>query len=132
MSAWTFDYAMNQARLVLRDSGKLHSHEFVENVLTPLVAKLDEQEKNPGVWDGAPDNADRVELSFWSSSIRAGLLGKVGEKQYTRTLPKTKAREIAERTGHDLATAFNTAILTEAQFSNIIESAINEALGDKK
>lgn len=121
MSAWTFDYAMNQARLVLRDNGKLHSHEFVENVLTPLVAKLDERQKNPGVWDGAQGDATVAQIAWFS----CGFL--VGTKDYTRTLPKTKAREIAEAKARIWANG-SQSIDCQKNLADIIESAINEAL----
>lgn len=96
MSSWDFDYALNQARLVLKDNGKLHSHGFVCDMLEPIINRLDkltkERENNPGVWN------------------------------YRRTLPKTKAREIAEKWGNDFS--------NKEYITRIIESAILESQGN--
>lgn len=92
MSVWTLEYAKEQARLVLVDNGKLYSHGFVCDVLDPIMKELDRRETNPGVWDGAPDNATHAEVWFGN----AELVSNSPDKIYTRELPKSRAREIAE------------------------------------
>lgn len=86
-----------------------------------LLTERAEREKNPGVWDGAPEWADVLmcERNFMHSQ-GCGTASRVITSRYTRTLPKTKAREIAER--HLVA------------FENILacEAAINEAMEGEK
>lgn len=95
------------------------------NICREILAERAEREKNPGVWDGAPDNAEQVQLVFWPHDLHlpfAYLPGNVGLKRYTRTLPKTKAREIAEKW------AKKWELLDGKSNIDAIESAINEAL----
>ena len=89
-----------------------------------LLAERAEREKNPGVWDGAPEWATEAWVQW-----RDGLPnehGKWREKPYTRTLPKTKAREIAERYSCDTETCH--PMIEGNRAVDVIESAILEAL----
>ena len=93
-----------------------------------LKSERAERAKNPGVWDGAPEWAsdawiqwrDRTGKSFNDISH-----AKWKETPYRRDLPKTKARVIAERK----ALIFTCG---QKEMADIIESAILEALADKK
>ena len=128
--AWPFEYAVSQARLVLTDKGRFHSHDFVCDVLAPILEELDnllaeraEREKNPGVWDGVPDDADTAYVAFGNSERGSPLFV---DKRHTRILPKTKAREIAERYSCDTATCH--PMIDGNRAVDVIESAILEAL----
>ena len=86
-----------------------------------LLAERAEREKNPGVWDDAPEWATEAWVQW-----RDGLPnehGKWREKPYTRTLPKTKTREIAEKWA-----GVPTPTPTRPYLADVIESAILEAL----
>lgn len=86
-----------------------------------LLAERAEREKNPGVWDDAPEWADEAVVS-WSSEIKS-MIGA----SYTRMLPKTKAREIADERCKLVPN------ITDAQrmiLAAIIEAAILEAQKD--
>ena len=61
-----------------------------------LAYSLHAEMDKPKVWDGAPENANRVDLTYWNMPTSSALMGKVDEKIYTRELPKSRAREIAE------------------------------------
>jgi hypothetical protein len=127
MSNWTFEYAMNQARLVVRDNGKLHSHEFVENVLTPLIAKIDERAKNPGVWDEAPKNATVCIVNYAREAGNGWDLPS-GEL-YFRELPKSKEEELAEETWRLINKGNDTPknIILKA-FSDLREQIVGDIL----
>jgi len=63
---------------------------FLINILTA------ERTKNPGVWDGAPEGSNLADISFYTSKERTEK-SYAGFKTHTRELPKTRAREIAEK-----------------------------------
>lgn len=130
MSGWTFDYAMEQARLVLKDNGKLHSHGFVCDVLEPIIKMIDDERKqradNPGVWDSAPKDATFASVHYAIESGRPYPEGdeRRGAYFHYRTLPKTKAREIAENALKD-GTGFH-AMINSKYAVDVIEMAILE------
>lgn len=87
-----------------------------------------EREKNPGIWDGAPEWSIHARTTYWrdfNHPMTRGVSTFEG-KTYTRELPKTKAREIAEK----FANVGNWQLSRIR--ADIIESAINEALENKK
>ena len=88
------------------------------NICREILAERAEREKNPGVWDGAPEWADRVRLEWNASGGRFATTFQT----YTRALPKTKAREIAERIADESKQKHFCGL------ADIIESAINEAM----
>ena len=88
-----------------------------------FLAERAEREKNPGVWDGAPDDADTAYVAFGNSERGSPLFV---DKRHTRILPKTKAREIAERYSCDTATCH--PMIDGNRAVDVIESAILEAL----
>ena len=87
---------------------------------------LETRENNLGVWDGAPENAILCRV-LYSSEYGNGWNIDAG-KTYHRELPKTKAREIAEKTFADLNKVYSVGY--DQVEIDIIESAINEALKD--
>ena len=54
------------------------------------TALLEEMDK-PKVWDGAPDNALQAQIIWFTKNG-----GYIGMKTYTREIPKTRARQMAE------------------------------------
>jgi len=62
-----------------------------------LAAALLEEKAKPKVWDGAPERANIVDV-YWSDKMGAEL----GNNRYTRELPKTRTREIAENIVHGI------------------------------
>ena len=59
-----------------------------------LLAEMDK----PGVWDGAPDWADVAEIS-WRDKANTRVSAKL--TPYTRELPKSRERQIAESVWND-------------------------------
>ena len=56
-----------------------------------LATALLEERAKPKVWDGAPDGSAIADV-YWSEKTGIAL----GYKRFTRGLPKTRARQIAE------------------------------------
>jgi len=106
--------------MILSPRGVCERLHFLLEELDTLRA---EREKNPGVWDGAPDDADTAYVAFGNSERGSPLFV---DKRHTRTLPKTKAREIAERYSCD--TAICHPMIDGNRAVDVIESAILEAL----
>jgi len=67
-------------------------------VARELATALLEERAKPKVWDGAPERANIADV-YWSDKTGAEqrtCYKCVGNKRYTRELPKTRARQIAE------------------------------------
>ncbi len=64
-----------------------------------LATALLEERAKPKVWDGAPDEADYVTVGAYKNS---NPLAPIKVKCYTRELPKTRARQIAENIVHGI------------------------------
>ena len=96
---------------------------LVGDLAARFLAERAEREKNPGVWDGAPDDADTAYVAFGNSERGSPLFV---DKRHTRILPKTKAREIAERYSCDTETCH--PMIEGKRAVDVIESAILEAL----
>jgi len=64
---------------------------LTRDIVEALLAERAERAKNPGVWDGAPEDTNQAQVVWYKN----GLI--LGSKRYTRELPKTRAREIAEK-----------------------------------
>lgn len=81
------------------------------------------RKNNPGVWDGAPENARYVTVEwFEDSGIDRPVLNRT---YYGRTLPVSPAREIAE----EYASIWYDKTIESVvhnNTANLIESAINE------
>lgn len=83
-----------------------------------LLAEMDK----PKVWDGAPDNAGFASVNFCKES---GIPLQFGKTMfYTRTLPKSPEREIAEKYSCDTETCH--PMINGRRAVDVIESAINE------
>ena len=102
---------------------KSYHPDFVEKMINQLLSERKERENNPGVWDGVPDNISHIRVTHAFERTIDGERGTaLSSREYTRTLPKTKAREIAERfakkrwsdVGMTLEDAIESAII-EAQ-----------------
>lgn len=100
-----------------------YTGEYIREMLGPILYERAEREKNPGVWDGAPDDADTAYVAFGNSERGSPLFV---DKRHTRILPKTKAREIAERYSCDTETCH--PMIDGNRAVDVIESAILEAL----
>lgn len=95
------------------------------DILRELITlERDEREKNPGVWDFVPETVPFVRVSFMYDIPNCVPGTMVATKEFTRTLPKTKAREIAEKWADKFSNIGKAA--------EIIESAINEAMEGEK
>ena len=85
-----------------------------------------ERAKNPGVWDVAQKNADYCKIEY-GRSLDSDLVETTGTMTYTRELPKTKAREIAERNVSDIWNAIHNG--HNKEIADVLEAAILEAQG---
>lgn len=96
------------------------------NICRAVLAERKERENNPGVWDKAPADATFASVHYCP---RAGEPYKLADKHhfFYRELPKTKAREIAEKWAQT-----PTPEPTRKYLVDIIESAIIEAQGGDK
>lgn len=106
-------------------------HLFGPHIVNSLCVALRRERKqradNPGVWDGAPEWATEAWIQWRDKT------GKTFEdishamwslNPYRRTLPKTKAREIAENAVKD-GTGFH-AMINGVRAVDVIEQAILE------
>jgi hypothetical protein len=69
----------------------------VDPILSEVQRLRDERDKNPGVWDGAPRNANYVDVIFYDRPNKYESGERLTTESYTRELPKTLAQEIAEK-----------------------------------
>ena len=65
-----------------------------------LATALLEERAKPKVWDGAPDDATVAEVTFQRDC--GELLENLSYATYTREVPKTRARQIAENIVHGI------------------------------
>ena len=84
------------------------------------TALLEEMDK-PKVWDGAPEDALQAQITWFTKNG-----GYIGMKTYTRELPKTRARIIAEQEGHELAEKYEWNAAAKELVTNRIEAALNK------
>lgn len=87
-----------------------------KEMMQALATALLEERAKPKVWDGAPDNAGRGIVNWFDKN---GLF--IDSSIYTRELPKTRARQIAEEI--EKALSASPRYKTEVE---IIESALNK------
>lgn len=82
---------------ILEDAYKdrLFGAEEVRLLAQTLKNERADRAGNPGVWDGAPETAN--ECSVYYSQKKGKISDTIFCISYRRELPKTKAREIAER-----------------------------------
>ncbi len=71
-----------------------------QDIVQTLATALLEERAKPKVWDGAPDNATVAVVDFKRTC--GDLLEPLSFEAYTRELPKTRARQIAENIVHGI------------------------------
>ncbi len=86
-----------------------------------LATALLEERARPKVWDGAPEDALQAQVTWFTKNG-----GFTGIKTYTRELPKTRARQIAEQEGHELAKKYGWNDAAKELVTNVMESALNK------
>jgi hypothetical protein len=97
------------------DSPTAYSCGTVRELCRALLAEMDKQKDD--VWKDAPNNATKASVCYHTN-----ISGYIGQKTYTRELPKSRAREIAEEAwrsfrdrkvgnGEDYITSLEDAIL---------------------
>ena len=86
-----------------------------------LAAALLEERAKPKVWDGAPEWATNGRV-YWTNGFDKEMYSKL----YTRELPKTRARQIAEQEGYRLAEIHGWNAAGKELVTNAMESAINK------
>ena len=69
------------------------SRRVARELATAMLAEMDK----PKVWDGAPDGSAIADV-YWSEKTGIAL----GYKRFTREIPKTRARQIAENIVHGI------------------------------
>ena len=95
-------------------ANKVCSKNDWQDTLQALATALLEERAKPKVWEFAPITADCAVVYYYVGNTF------FGEKTYTRELPKTRARQIAENTYVDMED------FTYEDFINAIESALNK------
>ena len=94
---------------------------FVKELAQRYLSERKKRADNPGVWDGSPEYAGCVLITYKKDSKDKGC---IWSKYYERTLPKTKAREIAEKAVND-GNGFH-AMINGVRAVDVIEQAILE------
>jgi len=89
-------------------------------ICSKLATALLEEMDKPKAWDGAPDNALQAQIIWFTKNG-----GYIGMKTYTRELPKTRARIMAE----EIAAA---QISNKKDLVDIIEQTINTHMKELK
>ena len=95
-------------------------YDWQDTIQTLATALLEERAK-PKVWGGAPDNAFRSIVNWYDKSR-----GFIKSKVFTRELPKTRARIIAEEEGQGLAKKNGWSVAAGALVANVVEAALNK------
>ena len=103
-----------------------YTGEYIREMLGPILYERAEREKNPGVWDGAPEWATEASVTYRAITESGARRERRMDPPHLRILPKTKAREIAERYSCDTATCH--PMIDGNRAVDVIESAILEAL----
>ena len=85
-------------------------------------ALLAEMDKPGDVWKDAPDNASFANVLFSNGPTSCG------QKYYTRELPKSRTREIAE----EARSRYDRGAVGAGSLDDVIESAILKALAEKE
>ncbi len=93
----------------------------IGQIVTALLAERAERAKNPGVWDGAPEDATKCRIEYYSPNYAKYTKGS----EYTRELPKTRVREFAEaRAKTEISIPDTDVQLDVNELADVIESAI--------
>lgn len=89
-------------------------------IMQTLADALLEEMDKPKVWDGAQEDALQAQITWFTKNG-----GYIGMKTYTRELPKTRARIMAE----EIAAA---QISNKSDLIDIIEQTINTHMKELK
>lgn len=112
--------AVEKAERFMKSDCRNYTRDYLEPIIGPLLA---ERAKND-VWKSADKCVNRAIVHYVSSDGR-----DYGQIDFHRELPKTKAREIAERYSCDTESCHH---MIEGKYAvDIIESAILEAQGNQ-
>lgn len=88
------------------------------------TALLAERAKPKGdVWENAPDNAGHAWIAYYETGFEETPIKSLG---FVRQLPKSRARQIAEKEGHRLAEIHGWNAAGKELVTNAMESAINK------
>ena len=93
--------------------------------ISKLATALLEEMDKPKVWDGAPEWVNAARVRFFVNDRNDGH-SEVFSETYTRELPKTRARQIAEQEGQGLAKKNGWSVAAGALVANVVESALNK------
>jgi hypothetical protein len=105
------------------ESYKKSNNLFGPHIVHALVDQLLLEMDAPKVWTNAPDNAVRA-LTYFYDDKRSF----INEKEYTRTLPKSRIDEIAE----EAVRKYSVTSADQRPLVEIIKSAILHALEEKE
>ena len=86
-----------------------------QDIVQTLAAALLEERAKPKVWDGAPDNAGRGIVNWFDKN---GLF--IDSSIYTRELPKTRARILAE----EIVRGINDEIYSDTKDIEYVEGVL--------
>ena len=115
------DNGVTDDELNLIITGILHINELT--LAKALLAEREEREKIQDVWCDAPKEATLMKVDYVGANFYL-------QKDYTRTLPKTRAREITEKAAIEAGICDNP--MAKKYAADIIEAAIREyAEGEK-
>lgn len=98
----------------------------LREMMKALAAVLIEERAKPkdDVWKNAPDWAT-IGRVYWESYAQAKTKRITGPI-FTRELPKTRARQIAEQEGYGLAEKYGWNASAKELVTNVMESALNK------
>jgi hypothetical protein len=105
--------------LIEDTKGKNYCRPYVLSIAKDLL----EERKQPKVWDDAPEDANNAQVHYWDGHGK-----NTYSDCYTRELPKSPIREIAEKAVGGLVPYFELSESGKATIVNRIESAIKEAM----
>jgi hypothetical protein len=93
----------------------ISSLEAIETLATALLEEMDK----PGVWDGSPEWATKAVVNWSALTHYSGVY-----KEYTRELPKSRERQIAEEVGNNIANKYEWNRDARTLMINTCESAL--------
>lgn len=99
---------------------------IVRYLARALLAEMDKPKDD--VWKDAPEHTTHANITFLNCNVAGSVCGVVGHKTVTRTLPKTRARVIAE----EAVSTYNGFVFVPEKMTETIESAILKALAEKE
>ena len=120
---YTNEFTREQINELLAKTGHFALAGVPRDLARSLLAEMDK----PKVWDGAPENAIIAQVHFYKAAKTYATPAATPEV-YTRELPKSRAREIAE----EARSQYERGAVGAGALDDVIESAILKALKEKK